>query len=155
VLSVHFDDGSVYDYAKVPRAMFDRLSASAPTTGAFFNQSIRGKFTFKRVTAPTKPPTPSGRRRRQARAQPPAVRCPAQMTRRNVVSAVLDGVAYDPATRCLMLYFDSGHVYRYGNVPAAEYESLLRPGTEPGTYFNASIRNKYPSQRVAGPRGRR
>jgi hypothetical protein len=67
-----------------------------------------------------------------------------------VTSAVLDAVAYDAASRCLVLYFDSGHVYRYGDVPPAAYEHLLRPGTD--RYFNRSIRNKFRMERVQEPR---
>jgi hypothetical protein len=69
------------------------------------------------------------------------------MTQRNVVSVVLNAVAYDEPSGCLVLYFDSGHVYRYGSVPREAYQNLLKAG-EPGVYYNKAIRNQYRSERV-------
>jgi hypothetical protein len=71
------------------------------------------------------------------------------MTRREVTSVVLDAVAYDPATRCLMLYFDSKDVYKYGNVPAEVYKQLLAPNANFNALFpRRKNQQKYPYEHV-------
>jgi hypothetical protein len=64
-------------------------------------------------------------------------------------SSVLAACTYDETTHTLDVEFTSGRVYRYQMVPRATYEALLQaPST--GRYFNAKIRDRYPSREVTG-----
>ena len=142
-LTLYFKDGSVYQYDKVPRRVFTELQANATGPGAFFNKSIRVSYESALLKEPTPPPPPP------PAAAPQGIRCAATLVRRNVVSAVLDGVAYDASTRCLELYFDSKHVYRYGNVPPDVYQKLLQPNANYNALFpRRKGAQKYPFERV-------
>jgi hypothetical protein len=146
-LTLFFDDGSTYRYADVPPAVFAGLRSGAASPGVYFNASIRNNFVFERLTPPTRRPrreTPAADG--SAAVSRPSVPCATTMTKRPLVSTVLETVAYDPATKCLELAFDSKHVYRYGGVAPDEYQQLLRSDGDPGTYFNAVIRRKYKDQ---------
>lgn len=156
-LTVRFTDGSSYEYENVPRVTFDQWRASGLEAGQFFNSSIREKFMFRRLSPPAPSPraaapapAPQGARGAGRGAAPRPIACSAQIPQRTVKSTVLNAVAYDRATRCLVLYFDSGHVYRYRGVPPEAYANLLRPG-EPGIYFNKSIRNQFTAELVRRP----
>lgn len=147
-LTLYFDDASVYRYAEVPRDVFAGLHAPGVYPGHYFNESIRGSYDFRRLSPPRRRASPP---RTQPILEPrPEIPCAGSeaMRREEVVSVALDAVSYDPATDCLVLYFDSGHVYRYGGVPVEVYGRLLEQGPDPVTYFNASIWGKYPKQRL-------
>lgn len=146
-LTLYFDDGSVYRYAGVPANVFDRLSQAGNDAGSFFNKSIRNRFRYRRLT-PARKQTPS---RVKPLPRPVEIACPPLkgMRKQDVKSVALKSVYYDSPTRCLVLDFVRDHVYRYGNVPEAVYRRLLQSSPpDPVRYFNASIRNKYRSQRL-------
>lgn len=48
LLRIQFQDGSVYDYFDVPPPVFHALLA-APSSGQFFNRSIRPRFLTQRL----------------------------------------------------------------------------------------------------------
>jgi hypothetical protein len=47
-LVVHFMNGTLYKYLRVPQATFDALMR-APSKGRFFNDNIKDKFQFVRM----------------------------------------------------------------------------------------------------------
>ena len=49
---------------------------------------------------------------------------------------------YDPKTRTLTMWFRSGHVYEYYDVPEEEVIRLEKAQSA-GSYFAANIRNEY------------
>jgi KTSC domain len=51
LLQVEFRSGAVYQYFGVPPTVHQALLA-APSKGSYFNQSIRGQFSFVRLSAP-------------------------------------------------------------------------------------------------------
>lgn len=146
-LKVFFDDKSVYEYADVPPEVFAGLRKADGDKDAanYFNDSVRSKFAFKRLTPATtmRSPTPP----KPART-PVTCPNPTTMAKRAVTSVVLDAVSYDAQSRCMVLYFDSKHVYKYGPVPSAVYQTLIAPGADPSSYFNKEVRNRFGSQRV-------
>ena len=50
LLTVEFRDRSVYQYLRVPAAVYERLLA-ASSKGKHFNQAIRGRFAYARLPA--------------------------------------------------------------------------------------------------------
>ena len=50
-LQLEFCRGAVYEYLDVPDAVHQSL-LRAPSKGAFFNQTIRGRFPYRRVGTP-------------------------------------------------------------------------------------------------------
>lgn len=66
-----------------------------------------------------------------------------------VESSTLAAVGYDAVRKLLQLEFRSGAVYQYFGVPAAIYESLLN-ATSKGSFFNRSIRGRFPYGAAAG-----
>ena len=48
LMRVTFTSGERYDYEGVPRKLYDQFLA-APSKGQFFNDRIRGAFSFARV----------------------------------------------------------------------------------------------------------
>ena len=48
ILEVEFCNGSIYEYADVPRHHYVALLAAA-SKGRFFNASVRGVFSFRRI----------------------------------------------------------------------------------------------------------
>lgn len=48
VLTVKFDKGGTYEYAAVPKAVYDALMA-ADSKGQYLDASIKGKFVAKKV----------------------------------------------------------------------------------------------------------
>ncbi|HEX6444037.1 MAG TPA: KTSC domain-containing protein [Streptosporangiales bacterium] len=67
------------------------------------------------------------------------------MRRVRVESSVLASVGFDAGT--LEVEFVSGAVYRYLEVPAAEY-AALRWAESHGTYFNEHIKDNYEYVRI-------
>ncbi len=59
-----------------------------------------------------------------------------------VESTTLSALAYDETHEILQLEFRSHAVYRYFDVPALVYESLLAAPSK-GKYFNRAIRGNY------------
>jgi hypothetical protein len=56
VLQLEFRSRAIYQYGGVPRAVHEALLA-APSKGRFFNQAIRGRFPFRRIS-PSQAPVP-------------------------------------------------------------------------------------------------
>jgi hypothetical protein len=65
-----------------------------------------------------------------------------------VESSTLAAVGYDADRTLLELEFCSKAVYHYFGVPAAVPESLLNASSK-GTFFNGSIRGRFPYRRVS------
>ncbi|HYE78465.1 MAG TPA: KTSC domain-containing protein [bacterium] len=64
------------------------------------------------------------------------------MRRTAVESEAIRSVGYDAGTRTLEVQFASGEVYRYFDVPEAEYRTLLVADSK-GQCFQARIRDRY------------
>jgi hypothetical protein len=67
-----------------------------------------------------------------------------------VESTTISTVAYDPAGERLQLKFCRGAIYEYSAVPDAVHQSLLRAPSK-GTFFNQTIRGRFPYRRVGRP----
>jgi lysyl-tRNA synthetase class 2 len=78
-------------------------------------------------------------------------RCGA-MERRPLGSSVLLEAGYDPDDQVLELVFANGRIYRFEQVPELVHRRLLRAPSA-GSFFNAEIRDRYPSERVDDRRG--
>ena len=64
-------------------------------------------------------------------------------------SSVLASVGYDARTNVLELGFRAGGVYRYFGVPLRVFDELMAAPSL-GRYFQAHIRDRYPTERVTG-----
>lgn len=62
------------------------------------------------------------------------------------MSTAIDHIDYDEWGETLTVRFTDGSRYKFWNVPAEEYASLLYAGST-GGYFNAHIRGKYSYRR--------
>lgn len=62
-------------------------------------------------------------------------------------SRVFDGASYEGKTRTLTLYFDSGAIYAFREVPRQVFDDLTRI-VNCGEYFNRSIRKQYRFERL-------
>jgi hypothetical protein len=67
-----------------------------------------------------------------------------------VESSTLAAVGYDASAGLLPLEFSSRAVYHYSGVPAAGHEALLNAASK-GSFFNRSIRGRFPYRRVSEP----
>lgn len=67
------------------------------------------------------------------------------MQRAHVSSSDLASVGYENSM--LEIEFHSGGIYRYLHVPESVYTNLMSAPSK-GTYFHASIKDKYPFQRL-------
>jgi KTSC domain len=65
-----------------------------------------------------------------------------------LASSNLDGGAYDPDTKMLIIRFKNGGEYSYSNVPEDVVEGLKSAGS-PGRYFAAYIKTAYSYTRMA------
>ena len=65
-----------------------------------------------------------------------------------VESSTLAAVGYEAGRKLLEVEFCSRAVYHYFGVPAAVHQSLLSASSK-GTFFNRSIRGRFPYRRVA------
>ena len=72
---------------------------------------------------------------------------PSESLRTTVESSVLSSIGYSLDTT-LDLEFRSGAIYRYFAVPSAVFQGLIAAESK-GIYFNRSIRNRFPCQRLA------
>ena len=70
------------------------------------------------------------------------------MQRTELNSTALKGAAYCFREAHLELEFPSGAIYRFGGVPVATYQELLRAASK-GVYFNHHIRNRFPHTKVS------
>ena len=69
------------------------------------------------------------------------------MDRERVESSSIRSVGYGPEAAVLEVEFASGGVYRYFEVPAAEYLALMAAVSK-GRHVNASIKPRYSFRRV-------
>lgn len=69
------------------------------------------------------------------------------MERASVSSSNLVSVGYDPESETLEVEFAKSGVYQYYNVPIFMHERLMLADSV-GTFFNAEIRNAYPSSKL-------
>lgn len=65
------------------------------------------------------------------------------MERVAVQSSMIQAVGYDAQTRVLEVAFNSGHVYRYTQVPPTQYAGLLAADSK-GAYMHEHIIDLYP-----------
>jgi KTSC domain len=65
-----------------------------------------------------------------------------------VESTTLATVGYDEARELLRLEFRSQAIYQYLGVPAIVHHGLLSAPSK-GSYFNRSIRGRFPYQRLS------
>jgi len=64
------------------------------------------------------------------------------MQRFHVASTSIASIGYEAETRVLEIEFrDSGWVYRYFEVPPAEYEAFLRADSK-GAYLNQTLKKR-------------
>jgi hypothetical protein len=63
-------------------------------------------------------------------------------------SAVISGIKYDPATQVLRVYFVSGMVYDYKNVPPHVYDAMINSFSK-GIYLNRYIKGHYEFEKVS------
>lgn len=64
------------------------------------------------------------------------------MQRTHVMSSNLRAVGYAPESQVLEVEFKSGSVYVYSHVPEWVHAELMAASSK-GTYFHASIRDRY------------
>jgi hypothetical protein len=64
-----------------------------------------------------------------------------------VSSSSLRSVGYDRATQTLEVEFRHGHVYRYAGVPLQLWAGL-RAAASKGKFFQETIRDRFPTERV-------
>jgi len=65
-----------------------------------------------------------------------------------VTSSNLRALRYDAAVRQLDVWFMSGRVYRYFDVPADTYAALIAAPSH-GQFFSRTIRGRYRYERLA------
>ena len=70
-----------------------------------------------------------------------------EIARRPVVSSVVRSMGYDEGHAVLEIEFVSGRVYRYHMVPRRQW-SRLQGAASKGGYFDAHIRQKFPTTRM-------
>lgn len=61
----------------------------------------------------------------------------------SVNSSLIRFVEYYPANRTLKVFFVSGSVYLYKNVPEQVYTALIHAPSK-GQFFHSRIRDRYP-----------
>ncbi|HUO01948.1 MAG TPA: KTSC domain-containing protein [Rhizomicrobium sp.] len=83
------------------------------------------------------------------RTRKPAPPILPKIARRPVVSSMMLSAGYDESHAVLEIEFVTGHVYRYHAVPRRDWQGLMDAESK-GRYFDAYIRDKYPTMRVAG-----
>jgi hypothetical protein len=74
-----------------------------------------------------------------------------EMAREYVTSTSVEWIEYDASARALEIAFASGGVYRYLDVPRAEYDRL-RAAESKGRHVNEVIKKRYRYARVRPPR---
>ena len=72
------------------------------------------------------------------------------MTWTALESKMLSAAAYDHAKQIVYLRFrNTGHVYRYFEFPAADYQAFLQAESR-GRFFRSYIRDHFRCERMAG-----
>ena len=62
-------------------------------------------------------------------------------------SSVIATVKYDPVSRTLRVYFVSGQVYDYQDVPLEVYKAMLSARSK-GTYLNNHVKGNYEFKKI-------
>ena len=62
-------------------------------------------------------------------------------------STVVSGIKYDSTKQVLRVYFVSGLVYDYKNVPPHVYQAMIKAFSK-GTYLNRYIKGQYDFEKV-------
>ena len=114
VMNVEFRDGSAYAYVGVVEEDFARMTNSL-STGAFFNQHIKGKHNFMKIF------------------------CSGSIT---VDSDAIRLMHYDNASGRLTVEFNNKTVYRYADVPESTVQELIEADSK-GTYLATTIKPNY------------
>jgi len=60
----------------------------------------------------------------------------------SVDSNMIAAAGYDPASRLLVVLFNTGRAYEYYDVPSEVYEGLMQAQSK-GSYVNANIKGVY------------
>jgi len=138
LLAIHFRDGSVYAYQRVPEEIFDQLVKSS-TPGEFFNDAIRDKYSFELLHVRTALGIPEVHQMKTKKGQQEVSCLDLEgADKKPIKSVILDFAAYDPNHRCMILYFDKGYIYEYGNVPWQTFNTLMHtPHVD--KFFNRDI----------------
>ena len=63
-----------------------------------------------------------------------------------VESSMISAVAYDDAARDLLVIFNTGQTYVYGNVPREVYDNLLKADSK-GSYMKDFVIDMFPYRR--------
>ncbi|MEI7152911.1 MULTISPECIES: KTSC domain-containing protein [Pectobacterium] len=69
------------------------------------------------------------------------------MIREPVTSSNIASIGYEESSLTLEIEFIKSGVYEYSDVPPHVYTELIT-ATSIGVYFNANIKNKYPTTRI-------
>ena len=69
------------------------------------------------------------------------------MKRQGVNSSAIRSVGYDATHKMMEIEFISGVIYKYFDVPPAEYHALLK-AESPGTIFNEQIKDAYRTTKI-------
>jgi hypothetical protein len=69
------------------------------------------------------------------------------MAVKKVKSSMVWAVDYDPKTECLEVAFKRTGVFRYEEVPAAEYRAMMKSNSI-GSYLRSCIIGVYPERRI-------
>lgn len=70
-----------------------------------------------------------------------------KMIREPVTSSNIASIGYEESSLTLEIEFIKSGVYEYSDVPPHVYTELIT-ATSIGVYFNANIKNKYPTTRI-------
>ena len=69
------------------------------------------------------------------------------MERTAVTSSNIASIGYCEESLTLEIEFNNGGLYQYSEVPVEEFDSLMGASSH-GTYFNANIKNRYPTSKL-------
>lgn len=69
----------------------------------------------------------------------------------SIDSSVMRAAGYHIPTKMLVIFFNSGTIWAYLNVPEEQYHNLTNAKSA-GKYFNKNIRNTYEAEKMFTPR---
>ena len=69
------------------------------------------------------------------------------MDRKPVTSKVIASVGYEAETNTMDVEFRTGRIYRFFMITPSVHAALMSSSSI-GRYFNAEIRNRFPSRRI-------
>lgn len=71
-----------------------------------------------------------------------------ELEKQFVSSSNIEALGYDAETQILRIWFTTGTVYDYANVPQIEFEAL-KTAPSIGAYFNRNIKGAYPYNKTS------